>query len=633
MGAKFGIDAGKALRVYKNEQTVPAANTALTAPGRFSHGARVITVAFDFWDNPDIGDGSVVLRAGTGSVANASRVHEVQFRKGTLSGVGGVYQAGQPARVEVVMNNSTDAVVYAEGAATVASDTFDVWINGIEVLDDHAWNRGSLPVGSLLTGLQFASFSSSRAEVLVRDLRVYEGAAVTPAEDDSGTLELFLAPDGSDANNGLSLAAPILTVARAQEIIGAEGHPGDVRIRIAPGRYHGQTVVWTYARAGRRIVFEALDPEAPLPVFDGCSKAGECSGGTWFRLNFSAGRHTNLEFRHLRFENYQTAISFNGNRNSENGFNGGNVIYGCSFYRIGNVFNPELAPSTAVIRLVNSRENIIENNDFVDAINVTGGVLLHAVYVAHLSGGNFILQNRFIDHSGDAVRVRDFSNDNVILDNIFLRAGADGYSEWYCDQDVRDDCTKPTPECPSWGNEFRDNRLVSGFEGGSLGTFQFHQDDTTSGCSPTEDAVRLRTSGNFRDSPGQIDLWRHRYFTFEERADSSVAGDQAKPTGDGVANLLKYAMGLDPRRPVRKGELATVDVEGARLGIRYWRNQAATDVELVIEISSDLKTWEPLRAEPVAGEPVAGRTPMEVSGVEPHDDSRVFLRLTASRLE
>src|SRR5690606_13525559 len=148
-----------------------------------------------------------------------------------------------------------------------------------------------------------------------------EGAEVQPPGEAPPPLELFLAPDGSDGNDGLSFASPILTVARAQQILAGESRQADARIWVAPGRYHGQQVTWTHTRPGRRIVFEAFDPEAPLPVFDGCTVGGSCTGGTWLRLNFSGGRRTNLEFRHLRFENYQTAISFNGDRNSEIGFN------------------------------------------------------------------------------------------------------------------------------------------------------------------------------------------------------------------------------------------------------------------------------------------------------------------------
>ncbi|HLS27866.1 MAG TPA: right-handed parallel beta-helix repeat-containing protein [Opitutales bacterium] len=506
---KFGIEAGNALRIYKNEQTIEFVNTSVTAEDAFLRGSPIITVTFDFWHSSEF-PGTINLRVGSGNVGNSVRVHDVPFRNGSLSNLAGMYGTDQPTRIELVMNNTALPVIYADGEVTLAPDSYDVWINRVQVISSRQQNRGRLPVGEPLTGLQFASFGNNKGEMFVRNLVVYEGAHVEPQEKQP-PVEIFMAVDGSDQNDGLSLDSPIRTMAGVQTLLLTKYPQRDARIRIAPGRYHEQKVTWSYVPIDSRIVFEALDPDLPRPIFDGCAENGECNGGTWFLLSFSGGRPSNLEFRNLRIENYQTALSFNGNRNSQDLFNGGNVVEGCHFYRIGNIFNPLLDPSTAVIRLVNSKDNLIINNDFIDAINTRSGALLHAVYVAHLSDRNFILQNRFINHSGDPVRVRDFSNDNVINDNVYIRAGAAGYSEWYCDQDARDDCSKPTPECPSWGNEFRNNFLVSRYGGGTIKVWETHQPDSTTGCSPpTSDARRVRTSGNINSTTQTIDLWRHR---------------------------------------------------------------------------------------------------------------------------
>jgi hypothetical protein len=632
---RFGVPGQKAFRLYKNETSIATETTAITSTS-FSRGAQVVTVVFDFWQNPHPA-GPVAFRVGTGGVTNINRVHEVQFHNGALSGAPGIYTPGQSYRMEVVMNNSAGPVTYDGGQATVASDRFDVWIDGVRVLSDHTWGRGSLAVGSNLTSLQFACFLTNRSELMVRNLRVYEGAVVGQQEppEEPAAFELFLAPDGLDSNDGRSLSTPILTLARAQQILAATSPAADVRIRVLPGRYHAQRVSWTYTRPGRRIIFEAFDPLLPRPVFDGCEADGSCPGGTWLRLPFSGGRQTNLEFRHLRFENYQTAISFDGNRNSETGFNGGNVISGCYFYRIGNVFNPSLAPSTAAVRLVNSKDNIIENNDFVDVINTTSGGLIHAIYVAHLSDRNFIVQNRFINHSGDSVRVRDYSNDNLIFDNVFIRAGADGYSEWYCDQDVRDDCTKPSPECPSWHNEFRYNLLVSSWSGGALGTFRFHQGDSTTGCSkPTEASVRLRTSDNTRgELPAPVELWRHREFNRTDRANPEVAGDAAAPAGDGIPNLLKYFLGLPAAQPTPLAGLPRPQWVDGRLGLRFWQDPAAAGLTVGLEASPNLTDWQIVPAERVEGPVVDGRLEVLLREAAGGMEEGGFLRLRVRRAD
>lgn len=312
------------------------------------------------------------------------------------------------------------------------------------------------------------------------------------------TFVVWMAPDGVDSRDGSSEQKAVKTLNRVQDILVDAAPQGDVEVRIAPGRYRGQKVTWTFYVPDHTVTFTRLAGRDDRPIFDGCVSSNNCPGGTWFILQHSDGAKTNLVFNYLRVENYQTAISMNGNRNSEARSNGGNRIFGCYFYRIGNVFNSSVAPSTAAIRLVNSDDNEIINNHFVDIINTSSPGILHAIYAAHMSDRNQILRNRFENNAGDAVRFRDYSNDNIINDNNFIKAGIEaGYTEWYCDHDARSDCTKATPECPSWGNQFRDNHLNGNYACGQLGVFKYFQSDSTTGCSPpSAGARRLRTSGN-----------------------------------------------------------------------------------------------------------------------------------------
>lgn len=71
---------------------------------------------------------------------------------------------------------------------------------------------------------------------------------------------------------------------------------------------------------------------------------------------------------------------------------------------------------------------------------------------------------------------------------------------------------------------------------------------------------------------------------------SAVAGDFADPDGDGILNLLEYALGSDPTAANPKNMLA-VAIAGGHLQVSFNRNGSATDLAYVVETSSDLVTW------------------------------------------
>lgn len=331
-----------------------------------------------------------------------------------------------------------------------------------------------------------------------------DGGASNPPAPPS-PLQIWMSPTGNDSNDGLTAAKAVTSLARVQAILvathGTKPWDRDVEVRIAPGRYVGQTVTWTHTSPTHKITFMPAANDKNRPVFDGCSSASNCVNNSFFRLPSSAGKKTNLAFEYLKVIRYRTAFSFEGNRNDAKKYNAGNRIYGCWLEDIGNAYAAGIQPSTAAVRLVNSDDNTIANNHFVDIVNRTSGALLHAIYVAHGSDRNTITSNRFVRNSGDPVRVRDFSNGNVITKNTFTKVGtAAGYTDWYCDHDVRTDCTKADPECPSWNNQFRDNALNGMFTCAPLPTFVYFQDDTAKGCTKPAGAVRLSTSGNTQNT-------------------------------------------------------------------------------------------------------------------------------------
>ena len=90
-----------------------------------------------------------------------------------------------------------------------------------------------------------------------------------------------------------------------------------------------------------------------------------------------------------------------------------------------------------------------------------------------------------------------------------------------------------------------------------------------------------------KDKP--MDAWRMSMFGAQANV-ASVSGDTANPSGDGMANLMKYALGLDPMHATMTG-LPTTVTENGHLTLTYRRVNAATDISYVAQVTGDLSTW------------------------------------------
>lgn len=326
----------------------------------------------------------------------------------------------------------------------------------------------------------------------VISLAIFLSCWVLPAVAQASTFEIYLAANGSDANSGLVKGEPIVSLDQAQNILFAYQPQGAVEIIIKAGVYKAQSVKWTYIN-GEKIVFRAQNEAGSRPIFDGMGNIE-----TWFTFSKRAGLPGHLEFRHLKVQHYNTAMNFYGDRNDINRGNSHNTLESMYFYRIGGLYSAQ-AHSTAAVRFVNSSFNTITNSHFVDILNPNKHAhLIHAVYMAHHSSGNHIRKNRFLRINGDPIKVRDLSNNNRIESNLFISTGKKAvFQDWYC-QDGPDNCTKPTTECPSIGNVFRNNRLSIGYYG-AVQTFELWRSDNYCG---TTAAPRLRTAQNTGSSTG-----------------------------------------------------------------------------------------------------------------------------------
>lgn len=88
--------------------------------------------------------------------------------------------------------------------------------------------------------------------------------------------------------------------------------------------------------------------------------------------------------------------------------------------------------------------------------------------------------------------------------------------------------------------------------------------------------------------------WQGTYFTAAELKDSNVSGPQANPAGDGISNLMKYALNLNPKVNGAAGlPKVSMTTTGGQiyLTLTYTKVLAATDLTYTPEVSGDLQAW------------------------------------------
>ena len=104
----------------------------------------------------------------------------------------------------------------------------------------------------------------------------------------------------------------------------------------------------------------------------------------------------------------------------------------------------------------------------------------------------------------------------------------------------------------------------------------------------------LPTVADYMVPISPYNAWQFQHFTSTDLANAAVSGDLADPDGDGISNLLEYALNLDPKVTSTVG-LPTVGqttVGGSQyLTLTYTRVIAATGITYVPQVSGDLNTW------------------------------------------
>ena len=78
-----------------------------------------------------------------------------------------------------------------------------------------------------------------------------------------------------------------------------------------------------------------------------------------------------------------------------------------------------------------------------------------------------------------------------------------------------------------------------------------------------------------------LNAWRRANFTASELANPQISGDAADPDGDGISNLMEYAMGLPPK--TRNSNPLNPQIVNGYFTITYSRSKAAKDVAATLQ--------------------------------------------------
>ena len=108
----------------------------------------------------------------------------------------------------------------------------------------------------------------------------------------------------------------------------------------------------------------------------------------------------------------------------------------------------------------------------------------------------------------------------------------------------------------------------------------------------------------------QFENWREQNFTTSQLKNWSLSGDTGNPSGDGIPNLMKYALALNPNKPATSGLplLGQVAIGGKTYLTLTFTDQAAlTDIAYTVQVSSDLQNWQSgasIPSAPTMGRPI-----------------------------
>jgi len=111
--------------------------------------------------------------------------------------------------------------------------------------------------------------------------------------------------------------------------------------------------------------------------------------------------------------------------------------------------------------------------------------------------------------------------------------------------------------------------------------------------SPNNSKVTLTSTFTVIVLPSYT-TWQVKNFTSGDLSTPAISGDLATPAGDGISNLMKYALNLPAKTNGKSGlplVSSTTTGGNAYLTLKYTQVNTAVDLTYTPQVSSDLQTW------------------------------------------
>jgi hyaluronate lyase len=106
----------------------------------------------------------------------------------------------------------------------------------------------------------------------------------------------------------------------------------------------------------------------------------------------------------------------------------------------------------------------------------------------------------------------------------------------------------------------------------------------------TSGAAGKSFHANFSYNLTNFIAWQNVYFTPTQLADPIISGPAADPAQDGVNNLMKYALMLDPWQSASIASQASII--GGNFTFTYTHRDWAADLQYSIDVSTNLTSWD-----------------------------------------